>query len=351
MQLAAKRLALVSQRLRLEAECGRIPGAVVAIGIGPDVHFYEHCGFAENLHDVCRPMTSDTLFDLASLTKVIATLPCVLSLIDDGHIRLRDALQYFLPGFQHETVTVKHLLTHTAGLPASRRYDQIYASSAEILAAAYHEKPETTPGAYVTYSDIGFILLGELIRSVTGKTLHQYAKERIYEPLGMPETGFCPPASLQYRCAATEETPERQVKVGVVHDENAQALDGVAGHAGLFAPMDDLIRYVQMWLNPNGRVLSQTVRQIAVQCHTLKLDGRRGLGWVCRHDGYDHTGDLWPEATVGHTGFTGTSLAFDPVSRLWMIILTNDVHYGRERKTIVRLRALLHNLVGSAIIN
>ena len=135
----------------------------------------------------------------------------------------------------------------------------------------------------------------------------------------------------------------------MVHDENAYAMGGISGHAGLFAPVSDLVKYLQLWLDREPSVLSQAIRNVAVQCHTLHLNGRRGLGWTCRHDDHDHTGDMWPESSVGHTGFTGTSIAFDPKTKLWMVLLTNDVHYGRESKTIVRLRGRVHNVIAAAL--
>jgi CubicO group peptidase (beta-lactamase class C family) len=353
MRIHPKGFQQMTALLERETSDLRIPGAVVAVGIGCDVLYREAFGYAENLRGHVRAMHHDTIFDLASLTKVVATLPSILTLIDNGHIRLNDPVSLFLPEFTTEaksTVTLRHLLTHTSGLPASRLFYKMHTTPHAILEAVRREPLEHAPGAQVVYSDLGFVLLGDIVRAVTGMPLDQYAEKQIFQPLGMKTTGYCPPPEFKPWIAATEEMDGQPAKVGVVHDENAEALGGVAGHAGLFASMSDLIQYVSMWLNPTADVLSPAVRRVAVQCHTEGLNGRRGIGWVCRHDAYDHTGDLWPETTVGHTGFTGTSLAFDPVSKLWMILLTNDVHYGREKKHIVRLRGLLHNLIGSSLI-
>lgn len=347
VQLDASRLDLITSIVEDEVNQSRIPGAVVAVGIGEVTHYLQAFGYSENYQGTTRTMTVDTIFDLASLTKVTATLPVVLSLVDDGALRLSDPVALFLPEFQtgeKSSVNVRHLLTHTSGLISHRDYHALYHTRADILSAIRNEALTRAPGEKVEYSDLGFILLGEIIREVTHQSLDVAAERNVFAKLGMVDTLFCPPASLKSRVAATENG-----KLGVVHDENAEALGGVSGHAGLFSTIADLRTYVQMWLGLREPVLSQAVRAIAVQNQTPHLAGNRGIGFVCRFDSYDHTGDLWPHTTVGHTGFTGTSLAFDPVSSLWMIILTNDVHYGRQRKSVIRLRGRLHNVVGSAI--
>jgi CubicO group peptidase (beta-lactamase class C family) len=345
------RLGRLSRRLADEVAAGRLPGAVLALGVGERTAYLQAFGYAEHRNGVVRPMTADTLFDLASLTKVVATLPAILTLVDDGEVRLADPVSRFLPEFAEggkAEVTLRHLLTHTSGLPAHRRYDRLGDGEA-IREAVFRGPLVDAPGRHVVYSDLGFIVLAEVVRAVSGLPIDEYARARVFTPLGMTDTMYCPPPTLWPRVAATEEVPGIGVKVGVVHDENALAMDGVSGHAGLFAPIADLIRYVQMWVMAGPSVLSAAARRAAVRCWTDGLDGRRGLGWVCRQDAYDHCGDLWPPTAVGHTGFTGTSIAFDPVSRWWLILLTNDVHYGREQRTIVRLRALVHNLAAAAL--
>jgi CubicO group peptidase (beta-lactamase class C family) len=329
-----------------------LPGAVYAVGIGADIVHQNVVGYAENLHGVVRPMRMDTVFDLASLTKVVATLPSILLLLDEGQIRLNDSVGLFIPEFATEpksAVTIKHLLTHSSGLISHRQYHDTCASRAELLTMVRAESLDAVPDTGVVYSDLGFILLSEIVQVVSGKRIDEFAAEHIFRPLGMNGTGYCPDAALRPNIAATEDFPGLGVKVGVVHDENTFTLGGVSGHAGLFAPLADLIPYVQMWLNPTAELLSPALRKAAMKCYTPHLNGRRALGWTCRYDAYDHTGDTWPETTVGHTGFTGTSIALDPGSQLWMVLLTNDVHYGRENKTIVRLRSRVHNMVAAAL--
>jgi CubicO group peptidase (beta-lactamase class C family) len=354
--MKTSRLHRLQELLQAAVDTESLPGAVVAVGIGQEIVYEQALGFAERLHGVIRPMTLDTLFDLASLTKVVATLPSILLLVEQGELRLSDPVTHFIPTFtgaEKEGVTLYHLLTHSSGLPAHREFYRQWSQRDEILAAVIAEPLETSPGARVVYSDLGFILLGEIVQRVTGQTLDVYARHEVFEPLGMVHTQFCPPGELASRIAATEDVPERGVKVGVVHDENAEASGGVSGHAGLFAPARDLIRYLQMWLGlseSDDSVLSASARHLAVQPHMRATNTARGLGWVLRGDVYDHMGDLWPQSGAGHTGFTGTSLAFDPASGLWTVLLTNCVHYGRENQPMRRLRPLIHNVVAATLL-
>ncbi|QSO50719.1 serine hydrolase [Alicyclobacillus curvatus] len=352
MKLNTSKLKRLDDFLQSEVDAGRLPGAVYAVGIGEDVMHEHALGYAENLHGVTRPMKADTIFDLASLTKVTAALPSVLQLLDAGLIRLNDSVGLFLPEFSQgskSSVSIRHLLTHSSGLISHRNYYELASSRAELLKLVAGESLDVPPDTTVVYSDLGFILLAQIVESVTGQQIDQYAAEHIFAPLGMHETVYCPDEGLHARIAATEEFPNLGVKVGVVHDENTYAMGGISGHAGLFAPLSDMVKYTQMWLSDENPVLSEAVRKAAVRSYTEHLNGHRGLGWTCRRDAYDHMGDLWPETAVGHTGFTGTSVALDPVSKLWMVFLTNDVHYGRENKTIVRLRGRVHNMVAAAL--
>ncbi|MCL6547776.1 MAG: beta-lactamase family protein [Alicyclobacillus sp.] len=360
MHLDRGRLSKVVERLDRAVEERQIPGAVLSVGIGRETVLRHACGWAWDWGGQRRPATLETVWDLASLTKVVATLPAVLSLVDDGLVRLRDRVGLFVPAFDakdKQGVTLWHLLTHTGGLISHRTYYEFCANAAEIWKAVEIEPLLNEPGTAVVYSDLGFMLLGRIVEIVSGQSLGRYVRERVFDPLGMRDTGFCPAterADLISRAAGTEVSPRtRQPKQGVVHDENAEALGGTSGHAGLFSTVADLEAYVKFWVSPDAHspaVVSPAARRLAVQCHTEHLDGRRGLGWVARGDGYDHTGDLWPSSAVGHTGFTGTSLAFDPASGLWTILLTNRVHYGRDNNHIIRLRGLIHNLVAAALV-
>lgn len=352
MQLNPAKLQRVDAFLQGEVDEGRLPGAVYAVGIGEHIAHEHVVGYAENRNGIQRPMKMDTIFDLASLTKVTATLPSILQLVDNGDIRLTDSVGLFLPEFAEDgkaAINLRHLLTHSSGLISHRNYYDLAASREELVHMVRNETLDAEPGTRVVYSDLGFILLAEVIEAVTGKRIDQYTRENVFRPLGMHETAYCPDESLRGRIAATEAFKDLGVKVGVVHDENTYTMGGVSGHAGLFAPLADVVKYAQMWMSDENPVLSQAVRKAAMRSYTEGLNGHRAIGWTYRRDGYDHTGDSWPETTVGHTGFTGTSIALDPVSKLWFVLLTNDVHYGRENKTIVRLRGRVHNMVAAAV--
>ena len=336
--------------LRRAAEEREVPGLVASCGIGANVVWQMAAGEAESAPYDVRPMTLDTVFDLASLTKVVATLPVILSLVEEGRVVISDPAALYLPEFVGEgkaEVTVGHLLSHTAGLIAGREFYRTTAGPA-LLAAALAEPMVAAPGERTVYSDIGFMMLGEIAARVSGKSLADAARERVFEPLGMDGTGYLPDPSLRPRIAATEVKPGRDLpKVGVVHDENAEALGGVAGHAGLFAPIADLGRYAAMWVGEGPAVLSPWMRARAVEGHT-PAPWRRGWGWVLKGDGMDHTGDLWPATTIAHTGFTGTCFAADPATGIWAILLTNRVHFGRQVE-VRRLRARFHNALAAAV--
>jgi serine-type D-Ala-D-Ala carboxypeptidase len=341
-----------------------IPGAVLAAGLGAGQPAILHvAGFAQDDAEARRPMAADTIFDLASLTKVTATLPCVLRLVAAGDLGLDEPAARYLAGFTgagKDQVSVRQLLTHTSGLPAHRPYFESGASAAAVRAAALAEPLESRPGAVCRYSDIGFIVLGELCAAVTRQPLDQLARETVFRPLGMTSTGFRPPATARGRIAATEPDGGT-AKTGVVHDENAAALGGVAGHAGLFGTAGEVGRYAAAWSGPDVAAGLELIgvpgwlRAEALRCQTGRLAdqvpaARRGLGWGLRGDEWDNMGDGWPAAGAGHTGFTGTSVSVDPGTGMWAVLCTNAVHFGRGPEHSVKaLRAHVHHLVATAL--
>lgn len=310
---------------------GIFPGCTWAVGEGDRVNAQGAVGQKADPAFDASPMTLDTVFDLASLTKVVATLPSILLLAQDGAVHLEEPVGSFVPDFSgpgKDRVTLRHLLTHTAGLIGHRPFYTQHAGD-DLIRAAAAEPLVHEPGTRVAYSDLGFILLGDVVRVVSGERLDRFAAQRVFGPLGMSDSRYLPDVSLRDRIAPTEVPPgQDRPKLGVVHDENAEAMGGVSGHAGLFAPLADLVRYVTAgWLGPD--LLSSWTREAALRCHTEGLGGRRGLGWVLRPDGYDPTGDFWPLTAFSHTGFTGTTIAADPISGVWGVLLTNRVHFGR----------------------
>jgi CubicO group peptidase (beta-lactamase class C family) len=303
-------------------------------------------GWADTID--ARPMTSGTVFDIASLTKVVATTTAVLALIGGGRLGLDDAVGDYLP----ETVwprqaTIRHLLTHTSGLPASRKFYEWCATRDEVLHALCQTPLEAPAGTEVTYSDLGFMALGELVAAVTGEPLDAAVRRLVTDPLGMASTGFNPSGSAE-GFAATE-IYDGSPLTGVVHDENARVMGGVAGHAGLFSTAADLGRFAQWWVSPEDGPVTASLRRLATTCQTAGLSGCRGLGWVCPGDRYDILGGAWPGTSVSHTGFTGTSLALDPASGLWVVLLTNSVHFGRDATAIKSLRRALHAAAAASL--
>lgn len=339
---------------------GRIPGAVLVAGVRTANPQLVHVvGDAEHDAQARRPVSADTIFDLASLTKVVATLPCILSLAAAGELALDDPVRRYLPAFAgaaKDAVTVRQLLTHTAGLPAHRKYYEELPADGDARAAILAEPLTAPPGTAFCYSDVGFIVAGELATAVAGERLDELTRQLVCRPLGMPDTGYLPASRLAGRIAATE--PVGGVpKVGVVHDENAEFLGGVAGHAGLFGTAPDLARYAAAWVaagrdGGDGWAVPPDLRAEAMRCQTDGLGGRRGLGWGLRHDRWDNMGDGWPDSGAGHTGFTGTSLSVDPVSGLWAVLLTNAVHFGRgPDHSVVTLRKQVHQAVAAALLD
>ena len=378
---------------------GVIPGAVLVAGIGSAEPVIRHvAGFAQDDSHARRAMTYDTIFDLASLTKVVATLPCVLRLVAAGQLGLDHPVRRHLRGFDgagKDAVTVRQLLSHTSGLPSHREYYEYSRDPAQLRAAALAEPLVTAPGASVCYSDIGFIVLGELCAAVTGAGLDTLVAEVVCTPLGMADTGYLPGAGLAGRIASTEPAaggagpsgvrgcpPGASVtsrastgavaKTGVVHDENAEALAGVAGHAGLFGTASDLSWYAAAWAAAGSALATSLgvpgwLRAEALRCQTEDMPGvprpddggsgrtrpaadRRGLGWGLRGDRWDNMGDGWPLSGAGHTGFTGTSLSIDPASGLWAVLLTNAVHFGRgPQHSVAGPRKQVHAAVATAL--
>jgi CubicO group peptidase (beta-lactamase class C family) len=333
-------------------EAGLVPGAVLAAGVHTAEPLLLHvAGDAQRDATARRPMTADTVFDLASLTKVVATLPAVLYLAGRGEIDLDRPVNHYLPAFAgpgKSAVTVRQLLLHISGLPAERKYYLRLQDAAEILAAALAEPLVAEPGTVFCYSDVGFITLGELAVAVAGCGLEELVQDLVCTPLGLTSTRYRPPAEWARRIAATEIVGGT-AKVGVVHDENAEALGGVAGHAGLFATAADLARYAAAWAGDDSPM--EGLRAEALRCQTEGLGGRRGLGWGLRGDTYDNMGDGWPATGAGHTGFTGTCLSVDPRSGLWAVLLTNAVHFGRgPGHSVVGLRKQVHAAVAAELL-
>jgi len=328
--------------LHAAVKSGGIPGAVAIAGGGQVTLARWTVGQADALQG--RPMRADTVFDLASLTKVVATATVILALAGRGELGLADPVADYLPGFaacRDAGVTVAHLLTHTSGLPGSRQFYRWCGSRAALLRDLAQTALEAPPGTRVRYSDPGFITLGEVAAAAAGQPLGVAVRRLVTVPLGLASVTFVPNGSAHH-FAATETRGDGTAWTGVVHDENARLMGGVAGHAGLFATAPDLARFAAWWVSDDDTAVPARLRRDATACQTGDAGGRRGYGWACAGDAFDILGGHWPPSAVSHTGFTGTSLALDPATGRWLVLLTNAVHFGRDATAIVALRRAVH---------
>ena len=341
----------VVEYLREEVDKGHLPGAVLAVSHKGKIILKEAVGF-RSIYLEKKPMTIDTVFDLASLTKVVATLPAVLKLMDYGAIRLGDSVQKFIPDFGNHSVTIQHLLTHTSGLPSSIKYYKTNFTYDEIIHYIGTAKMDAPAGTQVVYSDTGFILLKKIVEEAAKMEFTSFLQQEIFTPLQMNHTMFNP--TFPKDCyAATEYSAEIQgYKCGEVHDENTYYMGGISGHAGLFSTVDDLKHFAEMIENNGFYQGKQLLKEETVihskQRFTMDPSEYRGLGWQLKGDGYNACGDLFSEKSYGHTGFTGTSIWFDPREALYVILLTNRVHLGRHRH-ILSIRERVHTLVYEGI--
>jgi uncharacterized protein YbbC (DUF1343 family)/CubicO group peptidase (beta-lactamase class C family) len=318
-----------------------LPGAVILVGRGDEIVF--RGAFGRRAVDPPEPMTEDTIFDLASLTKVVATTTSVMQLVEAGRIRLNDPVTRFIPElgrYRKDGIQIRHLLTHTSGLRPDLELEVEFSGADEAIRRAAEEIPLAPPGERFVYSDINFFLLGDIVRRVSGERLDQYAARHLFAPLEMKETMFLPPASLRGRMAPTERCRplswpcgDRTVPFlrGVVHDPTARRMDGVAGHAGLFGTAADLSRFCRMLLS-NGRLGAARIlspASVALMTSPSTPAGMRdvrGLGWDIDTTYSRNRGDLFPIGSYGHTGFTGTSLWLDPGTKSYVVFLSNRVH-------------------------
>ena len=326
---APDKLAALDEAIVQAIASHQMPGAVLWLEHGGTNY---HKAYGERaLFPVAEPMTEDTIFDAASLTKVIATTPAIMLLAQRGLVKIDAPVQDYIEEFRRDGkdgITVRHLLTHTSGLRAglSPRPD----GWRSAIQMACQEKVTNAPGTFFRYSDINFILLGELVRRVSGEPLQQFTQEQIYRPLGMKDTRFMPWDADKPRIAPTERDGTNGWLRGVVHDPTARRMAGVAGHAGLFTTAADLARFARMMLNLGELDGVRLFRPEIVSAMTAvqspaEVTAKRGFGWDI-DTGYSRRGDIFPLGSYGHTGFTGTALWIDPYSKTFWILLSNRVH-------------------------
>jgi uncharacterized protein YbbC (DUF1343 family)/CubicO group peptidase (beta-lactamase class C family) len=330
---AAVHLAAVDAVIEQAIHDGNIPGAVLIVGHNGQVIYRKAYG-SRALEPRREPMTLDTIFDLASLTKVIVTTTAVMQLVERGKVRLNDPVAKYLPEFKQngkEDITVRQLLTHYSGLEPDMNLKTAWEGKQTVYQMAFAEEPQDPPGSRFSYSDINFIVLGALIEQVSGEALDEYSTRHIFTPLKMTHTRFVPPLARRAgwieKIAPTQYDENEHMLRGVVHDPTARRMGGVAGHAGLFSTADDLAKFAQALLNGGGGILSPlSVEKMTQPEQPPAAPVLRGFGWDIDSPFSSNRGDLLPVGSYGHTGFTGTSLWIDPTTKTYIILLTNAVH-------------------------
>src|SRR5256714_986433 len=366
----AGRLAFIDAAVMDAIARKELPGAVVLVARRGGVVWRKAYG-SRAIVPQREAMTADTIFDLASLTKIVATATSVMILVERGKVRLGDPVSLYIPelkGEGREKITIEHLLTHRSGYAPDFDLSEQWSGYDEMLKRLYAEPPRGAPGWRLLYSDINFSPLGGVVRRASGMPLEEFARREIYEPLGMRDTGFRPRAELLPRVAPTESvrgmksylggkgeqgTDGERVLRGEVHDPTANRMGGVAGHAGLFSTADDLAVFCQMIMNGGEyggvRILSPLgIAEMRRPRQVTEEGGARGLGWDINTSFSANRGDLFPIGSFGHTGFTGTSLWIDPASETFVVFLSNRVHPD-GKGDVSALRARVANIVAGSV--
>jgi CubicO group peptidase (beta-lactamase class C family) len=355
--MSADRLASIDRIVSSGVKAGGFPGASVVVGRRGFAVFQKGYGRLGWTGGSARVVPDESIYDLASLTKVVGTATAAMILYDEGRLDLDAPVSRYLPDFtggQKDQVTIRHLLTHSSGLPAGRDLRRLARGPWHARSVVLATPLACRPGACQVYSDIGADVMAFVVEAIAGQGLDAFLEERVFEPLGMNETWFRPPVSVRDRIAPTEVSPPRGYPLrGEVHDENAWALGGVAGHAGLFSTAADLSLFAQMMLNRGTYGGVRIASDSAVELFTRRISGTRALGWDTS-DGEGSAGMHMSERAFGHTGFTGTSLWIDPERDLFVILLTNRVHAPKARrpaKVIADVRADLADAATLAIMD
>jgi CubicO group peptidase (beta-lactamase class C family) len=332
---------------------GYFPGAAAAVGHKKGIYKIEHygnrCLIPEKL-----PMERNTLFDMASLTKVVATNTLFMMFLEKGLISVFDKVsQYveYFKGEEKEDITLFNLLTHTAGLPAFGPLYKHCKDFEDAIAFISREKLVYKPGTRVIYSDYGFILLKYILEKVGQDSLDNLCKKYVFEPLEMNNTCFNPKSS---NAAATEIDPESgKTLIGICHDENGRFFNGISGHAGLFSNIEDMSKFASMLINEGNykgkQLISKAAFKAMIQNYTEGLEENRAWGWCVKGRILSSGGDIISPKAFGHTGFTGTSIWTDIENDIYVVLLTNRVHPTRENNSIIRFRRVFHNAIISAL--
>ncbi|HEU4369468.1 MAG TPA: exo-beta-N-acetylmuramidase NamZ domain-containing protein [Methylomirabilota bacterium] len=339
---------------REAVQSGEIPGVVVLVGRGDDVLFRRAYGWRRLVPDAA-PMTVDTIFDIASLTKPLGTTLAMMSLVERGKVRLDAPLGRYLSEFRKPAftqVTIQRLLTHSAGFPAIPPPGTVTSGAVQTVRALHRLPFDYAPGSGTQYSDVGFILLGEVVRRVSGQPLDRYLDRTVFKPLGLRDTTFNPGRALLGRIAPTEYANGRMLH-GEVHDPRARTLGGVAGHAGMFSSAADVARLCRMLVAGGALDKVQIFKPATVRAmwtRTADGSGSRALGWDVSSVFARSMLPFFPPESMIHTGFTGTSVMIDPQTGVYLIVLTNRVHpHGGGAAKIRELRVRVAAAVGATL--
>jgi uncharacterized protein YbbC (DUF1343 family) len=332
----------------------QVPGAVVLVGHKGQVVYRKAYGYRA-LVPAKEAMTVDTIFDIASLTKIVGTTSAVMKLVEQGKLRIDDRVTYYLPEFQggQSPITIRDLMTHFSGLRPDLDLEPAWSGYENGIHRALIDKPAGPPETKFVYSDINFLLMGEIVHRLSGLPENEYAKKVLFEPLGMKDTGYLPAAALKPRIAPTELLKDGTLLRGVVDDPTTRFMDGVAGQAGVFSTVDDLGKFCQMILDGGQGLFSPATIQKFTEPATLSFQAGaaqpvlRGLGWDIQSPYSGPRGDLFPPTSFGHTGYTGTSIWIDPSSQTYVVLLTNSVH-PQVRRAITPLRAKVATIVAAS---
>jgi CubicO group peptidase (beta-lactamase class C family) len=351
--MSAERLTAIDRVVQRGVTAGGFPGASVVVGRKGYAVWSRGFGTLD-WRTGSAPVDPETsIYDLASLTKVVATTTAIMILYDEGRIALDAPVSRYLPAFSgglRDQVTVTHLLTHRAGLPAGLDLWRRTGNPADARAAVLAAPIRNAPGAVYEYSDLGPMLLAFLVETISGQSFDGFVQSRIFAPLGMTDTGFRPSLREVSRIAPTEVTPPRGYPLrGEVHDENAFRLGGVAGHAGLFSTASDLSIFAQMMLQGGRFGDTRIISDTTVARFTARTAGRRALGWdTCAGEG--GCGQFLTSRAFGHTGYTGTSLWIDPDHDLFVVLLSNRVHAPKARRPATVIMDVRHDLADAALL-
>ena len=335
----------------IQEHIGKIfPGLVALVTLKDKVVFFEAYGY-RSIFPEREEMSVDTIFDLASLTKVVATAPSILKLIEDSELTVEDNLGYFFPELKNNwkgEVRILDLLTHSSGFPP-------YLQPGQETKEAYIDKLFRIQKAYergkqVVYSCINYIFLGFIVEKITGENLSEFTRKHIFEPLGMTDTFFMPPASQRNRTAPTEKIGDQILK-GVIHDPAARKLGGISGNAGLFSTAEDIHKFALMILNSGVFGDKQILRPETVKMMARRWIGDRALGFAIKTETNKHFGSYFDENSLCHTGYTGTSLLIDLKNEIIVILLTNRVHpEDTNKEEFSRFRRIAHNAVAMELL-